>query len=386
MKVGVIGSGAMGSGIAQVAAMAGWQVILHDSNAEALVESKEKLTRTLDRLVEKGKINADKKEAVLSNISFEERISTFGSCNMVIEAIVEDLEIKTQVLSNLENMVSSDCIIATNTSSLSVTELASGLERPSRFLGIHFFNPPALMKLVEIIPALQTDEGITGQSKSVIESWGKTSVIAKDSPGFIVNKVARPFYSEALRIFEEGIADKVTIDWAMKEIGGFRMGPFELMDFIGNDVNFTVTETVYNSFYQEARYKPAFTQKKLVEAGYLGRKSGRGHYDYSDGVEKPEPIKDGELGSRILNRILVMLINEAVDTLHFQIASRDDIDLAMVNGVNYPKGLLKWADDLGIGYCVHELDKLFDHYREERYRCSGLLRKMGFEDQKFYGA
>jgi 3-hydroxybutyryl-CoA dehydrogenase len=180
------------------------------------------------------------------------------------------------------------------------------------------------------------------------------------------------------------LADFATIDWAMTELGNFRMGPFTLMDYIGNDVNYTVTETVFEAFYYDGRYKPSFTQKRLSEAGYLGRKSGRGYYDYREGSKNSEPNKDEALGQNILWRIVVMLINEAADALHLNIATRDDIDTAMTRGVNYPKGLLKWADEKGIQYCVETLDRLFDEYREERYRCSPLLRKMARKGQSFY--
>ena len=287
---------------------------------------------------------------------------------MVIEAIVENPEVKKKVFIELEGIVSKDCIIASNTSSLSITSLAACLSEAERFIGIHFFNPAPLMKLVEVIPAIQTSAAILKVTKETIASWGKIVVQAKDTPGFIVNKVARPFYGEALRIYEEGIADIATIDWAMKEIGGFRMGPFELMDFIGNDVNYTVTETVFNAFYFDSRYKPAFAQKRLSEAGYLGRKTVRGYYNYAEGAENPKANEDEQLGKEIFNRVLAMLINEAADTLYLNIANAKDIDLAMTNGVNYPKGLLAWADELGINRCVEMLDQLFDEYREERYR------------------
>jgi 3-hydroxybutyryl-CoA dehydrogenase len=240
------------------------------------------------------------------------------------------------------------------------------------------------MKLVEIIPAVQTSKETLERAKAIIDSWQKLTVLTKDTPGFIVNRVARPFYGEALRILEEGLADIATIDWAMTELGGFRMGPFTLMDYIGNDINYTVTETVFSSFYYDPRYKPAFTQKRLAEAGYLGRKSGRGHYNYAEGALQPLPNKDENLGRMIFDRILVMLINEAADALFWQIASRDDIDTAMMNGTNYPKGLLKWADEIGISACVIRMDSLYELYREDRYRCSPLLRKMANEGKSFF--
>jgi 3-hydroxybutyryl-CoA dehydrogenase len=251
-------------------------------------------------------------------------------------------------------------------------------------LGIHFFNPAPLMKLVEIIPAIQTEFDILQEARKTVDNWHKLTVIAKDTPGFIVNRVARPFYGEALRILEEGLADEATIDWAMTELGGFRMGPFTLMDYIGNDVNYVVTETVFQSFFYDPRYKPSFTQKRLAEAGYLGRKSGRGFYNYGEDAVNPEPNKDEKLGQEIVSRIVAMLINEAADALYLNIASRDDIDLAMTKGVNYPKGLLQWADETGIKQCVEGMDALYNEYLEDRYRCSPLLRKMARDGRCFY--
>jgi len=189
---------------------------------------------------------------------------------------------------------------------------------------------------------------------------------------------------KALRIYEEGIADFATIDWAMTELGGFKMGPFTLMDFIGNDVNYAVTESVFEAFYYDPRYKPSFTQKRHSEAGWLGRKTKRGYFNYEEGAEKPLPNKDKEVGSEIVWRILVMLINEAADALFFHVANRDDIDTAMTKGVNYPKGLLQWADEIGINKCVNKLDELHDIYREDRYRCSLQLRRMVMKSETFY--
>jgi 3-hydroxybutyryl-CoA dehydrogenase len=295
---------------------------------------------------------------------------------LIIEAIVENLEIKQKVFSNTEKIVSGDCILATNTSSLSVTSIASACAKPERVLGIHFFNPATIMPLVEIIPGIATQTNLAGEIKKLIDNWGKVTVIAKDTPGFIVNRVARPFYSEALRIYEEGIADMPTIDWAMKEFGGFKMGPFELMDLIGHDVNYIVTETVWKQFYFDPRFRPSLSQKRLLEAGFLGRKSGRGFYNYTEGSVLPEPKKDEALGKLIFNRVLAMLINEAADTLYLQIASKDDIDLAMTKGVNYPKGLLKWAWEIGPKNILKTMQDLYDLYQEDRYRPSVQLKRM----------
>lgn len=384
MNVGVIGCGTMGSGIAQVAATADCKVVLFDLNESALEKSKQTLQKVLARLVEKGRIDETKKEKITSLISYSIDSNDFSDANLVIEAIVENPDVKKSVFQNLETIVSDDCIIASNTSSLSITSLAACLKKPERFIGVHFFNPAPLMKLVEIIPAIQTNNSVLMVTRDEIDRWGKTTVQVKDTPGFIVNKVARPFYAEALRVYEEGIADYATIDWAMKTLGGFRMGPFELMDFIGNDVNYTVTETVFKAFYYDPRYKPAFAQKRLSEAGYLGRKSGRGFYNYADGAENPAPIEDEVLGKKIFDRVLLMLINEAADTLYLNIANAQDIDLAMTNGVNYPKGLLAWANEIGIQNCVEGLDDLYNEYHEDRYRCSPVLRKLAKTNSKFF--
>jgi 3-hydroxybutyryl-CoA dehydrogenase len=384
MNISIIGAGSMGSGIAQVAATADCKVKIFDTNPAVLETADKKLRKILARLVEKGRIDEAKQNSILNNIKYITDLKEIADANLVIEAIIENLEIKKTVFKNIENIVSKYCILASNTSSLSIASIAAACEVPERVVGIHFFNPAPLMKLVEIIPAIQTADVVLEQAKSIIDSWGKLTVLVKDTPGFIVNRVARPFYGEALRILEENVADAATIDWAMTELGGFRMGPFTLMDYIGHDVNYTVTETVFKAFYYDERYKPSFTQKRLAEAGYLGRKTGKGFYDYSENAVKPEPNKDENLGKYIVNRIVMMLINEAADALFLNVATRDDIDTAMTKGVNYPKGLLKWADELGIATVVSRLDALFDDYRESRYRCSPLLRRMARNKVTFY--
>ena len=389
MKVGIIGSGTMGSGIAQVAATSGCQVNLFDANRVVLEKSKISLEKILIRLIEKGRIDISEKNRIQSNINYVDSLEKLSDSDLIIEAIIENLEIKKKVFSELETMVSDDCIIASNTSSLSIASIAASLKNPKRCVGIHFFNPAPLMKLVEVIPAIQTSYETLEKSIDTISSWGKTVAIAKDTPGFIVNRVARPFYSEALRIYEEGVASFQAIDNSLKNLGGFRMGPFELMDFIGNDVNFTVTETVFKSFFFDPRYKPSFTQKRFAEAGYLGRKSGIGFYEYDKNnqivpLDKNESKIDSALSQLIFDRVLVMLINEAADTLFWNIATAKDIDNAMTKGVNYPKGLLAWADEKGIDWCVNQMDQLYDEYREDRYRCSPILRKMNREKKNFF--
>ncbi len=382
--IGVVGSGAMGSGIAQVAATAGHKTIVFDTNAAALERAKATLSSSLTKLVEKKKITRDKADEISRFISFSNSIYDFKSCKLVIEAIVENIDVKQSVFKELESIVEDTCVLASNTSSLSITSIASACNKPERVLGIHFFNPATIMPLVEIIPGIATDMVIANHCQALINSFGKVTVMAKDTPGFIVNRVARPFYSEALRIYEEQIADMATIDWAMCELGGFKMGPFELMDLIGHDVNYVVTETVWKQFYYDPRFKPSLTQKRLLEAKFLGKKSGRGFYDYRDGAHLPEPKKDEVLGKYILHRILCMLINEACDTCYLGIASAEDIDLAMTKGVNYPKGLLKWADELGLAYVLLTLNELYAEYEEDRYRACVKLKQMVKQGKLFY--
>jgi 3-hydroxybutyryl-CoA dehydrogenase len=374
--IGVLGAGTMGAGIAQVAAQSGHEVILVDLNAAQLEKAKSNLDKTLTKLVEKGKIDATEKVAIEGKIRYASEISEFSFCNLIIEAIVEDLGVKHKVFASLEEIVSEDCILASNTSSLSIASIGSVLKNANRVIGIHFFNPAPLMPLVEIIPAVQTSEETLSKAVDLIKSCKKTVVVCKDTPGFIVNRVARPFYGEALRIYEEGIADFATIDWAMMHFGGFKMGPFTLMDYIGNDVNYAVTESVFQAFYYDPRFKPSFTQKRHREAGYFGRKTGRGYYNYAEGTTLPLPTENEELGKQIFNRILVMLINEAFDAVFMQVASREDVDLAMTKGVNYPKGLLAWADEIGLKNVLAQLQALFDEYGEDRYRPNPLLKRM----------
>ena len=383
MKVSVIGAGTMGAGIAQIAATIGHEVCLYDSFDGVIETAENKLKKILNRLVEKERISKSENEAILGRINFSNSLENIKGSKLVIEAIIENLEIKQKVFAEIESLVDDNCIIASNTSSLSIASIASSCKKAERVVGIHFFNPAPLMPLVELIPAVQTSEDTLNKAKSIIDSWDKLTVIAKDTPGFIVNRVARPFYGEAIRIYEEGVADFATIDWAMREIGGFRMGPFELMDYIGNDINYTVTETVFASFYFDQRYKPSFTQKRMMEAGYLGRKSGRGYYDYST-ENSPIANEDRELGKQILWRVLSMLINEAADALFLKIASREDIDLAMTKGVNYPKGLLAWADEIGLANVLKQLEDLQSEYGEDRYRPSPLLKRMVKENKTFY--
>jgi 3-hydroxybutyryl-CoA dehydrogenase len=390
-RVGVVGAGAMGSGIAQVAASYGHTVILHDTSSRSLARAMEGIRNNLARSVEKERIKQDDATAIEKRIetvggdgSDSSALDAFAECSLIIEAVVENLEVKQDLFSRLESVLEGPAILGTNTSSLSVTAIARACTSPEWVVGIHFFNPPTVLPLVEIVPGFVTNAATTRAAQEIVEAWGKTTVLASDTPGFIVNRVARPFYGEALRIYEEGIASMATIDWAMREIGGFRMGPFELMDFIGNDVNFAATRSVFEGTFNDPRYKPAITQQRLFEAGFLGRKTGRGYYDYREGAVQPEPVRDDELGKMIFSRILAMLINEAADAVLFRIASPRDVDLAMTKGVNYPKGLLSWGEELGLDTVLARLDALHAEYGEDRYRPSALLRRMVAERRSFF--
>ena len=379
-NVGVIGAGTMGIGIAQVAVQKGKKVVVVEVNEEVLNKSKAGLFKTFDKLLEKQKITIEDISNYKNNLLFTTDYNELKDADLVIEAIIESLSVKHTVFQSIESVVSPNCILASNTSSLSIASISAVLLRPDRFLGIHFFNPAPLMALVEVIPGVQTDVKVTELIKNEILSWNKKAVVVKDTPGFIVNRVARPFYGEALRVYEEGIADFATIDWAMTHFGGFRMGPFTLMDYIGNDINYTVTESVFESFYYDPRFKPSFTQKRYKEAGLFGRKSGKGFYDYTEGVVAPTPNKDEALGQVIFNRILAMLINEAFDAQFMSVASREDIDIAMKFGVNYPKGLLEWADEIGLEQVLVTLQNLFEEYGEDRYRPNPLLKRMVYSN------
>lgn len=382
--IGIGGAGTMGTGIAQVTATYGHKTLIYDPYPEQLEVSKKSLHKILKRQIEKKRMTQNDVDEIMDRIHFVDHTTEFKECDLVIEAIVENLETKKDFLARIEGIVDRDCVIGTNTSSLSIASISSGLKKPDRFLGIHFFNPAPLMNLVEIIPGLTTRNDVIDKARTLATAWDKISVISQDTPGFIVNRVARPFYGEALRMLEEGIADVATIDWAMKELGGFKMGPFELMDMIGNDVNYKVTETVFESFYYDPRFKPSFTQRRMVEAGHLGRKSGVGFYNYDDESKNQEPTEDHNLGEFILNRVLSMLINEACDAVFMQIATPEDVDHAMINGVNYPKGLLKWGDDIGLKNVLDHMTALQVEYREDRYRPNPLLKKMVREEKTFY--
>jgi 3-hydroxybutyryl-CoA dehydrogenase len=367
-KAMVVGAGAMGGGIAQVLVEAGWEVLLYDTQDASLENGIARVRGVWDKLVEKGKINDAQRSAYNKQLSAAYVLREAAEVSLVIEAIYENLDAKRSVFTTLDDVVREDCILATNTSSLSVSSIAAGVKRAERVVGLHFFNPAPLMPLVEIVPGIATDPAVVEACVAAVAAWGKVGVVAQDSPGFLVNRIARPFYGEALHLFEEQMADMATIDWALTELGGFRMGPFALMDLIGHDVNYVVTETIWKQFYCDPRFRPSLSQKRLLEAGWLGRKSGRGFYDYRNGASLPEPTRDEVLGRAIVNRVVAMLINEAADAVYRGIGSESDVETAMLKGVNYPKGLLAWGREWGWTKVRDQIEALRERTGDPRYR------------------
>ena len=491
--IAVIGAGAMGSGIAQVAAQAGHPVRLFDSRMGAAETARLAIGATLQSLAAKGKMSVESATDAALRIVAVDALADCSSASLVIEAIVEDLATKHALFRELEVIVPPDAILASNTSSLSITALAAGLKRPARVVGMHFFNPAPILPLVEVVTGLSTDPAVAETIYATAGAWGKLPVRASSTPGFIVNRCARPFYGEALRLLGECAADAATIDAVMRESGGFRMGPFELMDLIGLDVNFAVTRSVWDAYFHDPRYTPSVLQQELVAAGFLGRKTGRGFFRYGDTNAKPDiatlprgprpvairvcgdlgpvatlatrlasaniiverapaqtpfpsgaisvgggwiALTDGRtataraaaIGARDLvlidlaldyttctrlaaaradtcsdsvcdaaigtlqaagiavsvfadvaglavMRTVAMLANEASDAAVQKIATARDVDLAMQKGVNYPRGPLAWADDVGVGRILDVLHNLAAHYGEDRYRISPLIAR-----------
>ncbi|MEO1081952.1 MAG: 3-hydroxyacyl-CoA dehydrogenase [Pseudomonadota bacterium] len=488
--IGVVGAGTMGVGIAETAAFAGHSVLLHDVSREAAEHNLSRSAARIRKRAERGKIDPATVEAALSRIAVVDSLTDFATAGLVIEAVIEDIEVKRDLFASLETVVSSDCILASNTSSFSISELACGASNSERIAGMHFFNPAPVMALVEVVSGLDTAGRVVDRLSQTARAWGKTPVVARSTPGFIVNRVARPFYGEALRLVTEGAAEHPTVDALFRDPGaGFRMGPFELMDLIGNDVNYAVNKSIFDAFNGDGRYTPSLLQREYVAANRLGRKTNRGFYVYDDSSRAPDvpcvvPGKckgnlryhpdcslaaalndlamaagvearadttlpkgagdisgillfrnDGitasdladaydrsvvvidcleDLSSHrilgfayagrdekhdlesiagffafssvslvrlddvpglVLMRTLSMLINEASDVVYHNVASADDVDTAVQAGVNYPKGLIDWRRRLGPTRVLLVLDRLFDFYREDRYRASPGLRR-----------
>ena len=501
--VGVVGSGTMGAGIAQVAALAGHPVVLYDARTDAVPKAIQGIRQSLEKLVSKQKLSSEAAESASARLRAASSLNELRGSAIVIEAVVEDLEVKRRLFAELENVVDAKCILATNTSSLSVTEIAAALRAPERLVGMHFFNPVPAMELVEVIRGAATDSELLGIVHATASAWGKTPVYTKSTPGFIVNRVARPYYGEALLLLAEQAASAATIDAVMREAGGFRMGPFELMDLIGLDINFAVSQSIFNAYFGDPRYRPSLIQQEMVRAGFLGRKTKRGFYEYGENAVAPPPdteppaprpervtllsagslaealakrlaasgvtiarglsradygnsvevgdailaVTDGrsatqmayETGHRnfvvvdlaldylkaarvaitkasgcdegaylsavgllqaagyavsrlrdvpgaAVMRTVAMLINEAADAVNQGVATVADVDTAMRKGVNYPRGLLAWADELGIETIQKVLTNLAVHYSGDRYRVSPRIRHLAWSGGTFLGA
>jgi 3-hydroxybutyryl-CoA dehydrogenase len=341
--IAVIGAGTMGAGIAQVAAQAGHRVLLHDARAGAAADAKAKLAKTFDGLVAKGRLETAAAAAALALIEPVSAVAALADARLVVEAIVENLDVKRALFAELETLLPDDAVLATNTSSISVTALGRDLKRAERLVGMHFFNPVPLMKLVEVVSGLRTERAVADAIFELSRAWGKTPVQTRSTPGFIVNRIARPYYAESLALLHERYATPEQLDVALRG-AGFRMGPCELMDLIGHDVNYAVTESVYMANYYDKRYVPSGVQKELVDAGLLGRKSGRGFYTYVDG--KPVstlalPERGQGEGPLVETRQLSRTDGRTAAQLAAEIGTRD---IAVVDwAVAGPGGALAYA-------------------------------------------
>ncbi|WP_223788657.1 3-hydroxyacyl-CoA dehydrogenase [Marinicella meishanensis] len=483
-QVGVIGAGTMGIGIAEVAASHGQQVVLYDAQEGFAEQAMAQLQERLKKRAFKGKISQEQITEWLARIELVDDLAHFSACDLVVEAITEDLAIKQALFKQLEIITSSLALLATNTSSISITAIAAGMQDPSRLFGLHFFNPAPVMKLVELVSGLLTDQAHIEQATAICKSWKKIPVKTQSSPGFIVNRVARAYYGEPLKMCQEQLLGHRQIDAIMSEAAGFRMGPFELMDLIGIDINYAVSQTVYQAMHNDPRFRPSLIQQEMVHANTLGRKTGQGFYSHAEGAAKPKPeyihsdaefdlltvpeemthfsrmfcefehdqrkwkgdevvvsgcrikptdgrlAKDLEvalngpvclvdlsfdyLNSQSVNvcfspgvnqfmrnrivalfnhmgkqvmvcpdqpamvalRTIAMLVNEAADAVFNGVCSARDVDLAMRYGVNYPKGLLAFAEELGWSQIAQALEHLHQWFGDDRYRLSPYIRNL----------
>jgi 3-hydroxybutyryl-CoA dehydrogenase len=383
VPVAVVGAGAMGAGIAQVAATAGHPVCLVDAATGAAEDAVARIIGSLQRLEAKGRLSSAQLEEVVERISTAETVERLPRSCLVIEAVREDLATKRDLFTRLARTQPADAVLATNTSSLDITAIADGLPDPTRVIGLHFFNPPPVMRLVEVVRGAGSGPDVLDEAAELMRAWGKSPVRCTSTPGFIVNRVARPFYGEAQRMLMAGVADAATLDAALRS-AGFRMGPLELTDFIGQDVNLAVGTSVWEQTGRDPRYEPTSLQQELVAAGHLGRKSGQGVYRYAaDGtVVGGEPdeqrlaeLLSGPLETNPVARTLAMLVNEAVDLVHRGEASAADVDTAMTLGTNYPKGPIAWGREIGYAAVADQLTALDRAFPGGRYRPSPALRE-----------
>ncbi|MDQ3571371.1 MAG: 3-hydroxyacyl-CoA dehydrogenase NAD-binding domain-containing protein [Actinomycetota bacterium] len=375
-RLGVIGAGTMGAGIAQLGCLGEFETTLYDPDPQALATGADRLQAALAKGAGRGLWRAADAAAASGRLTTTSRLDELAACDLVIEAAPEDLELKRGLFAALAAACGAEAILATNTSSLPVSEIAEDVECPERVCGMHFFNPPPLMRLVEIVAGKSTDELTLAAAASVARSMGRQPVRAKDSPGFIVNRCNRPFTLEALRMLGEGVADVAQIDGATRDLGGYRMGPFELIDLIGVDVNLEVARSFYSQ-RPEPRWEPHPIQEQMVTEGRLGRKSGAGFYSYVDGRQvSPDRGRGGEHADpqAILTRIIAQLVNEASFAVEEGVGSRGDIDTAMRLGLNHPKGPFEWLAELGAERIVTTLDELSSLLGGDRYRVAATLR------------
>jgi 3-hydroxybutyryl-CoA dehydrogenase len=381
--VGVLGAGTMGAGIVQVAVEAGLDVLVHDPLDGAVERARERIGGFLRRKVEKEQLTAVEADAALARVSPAGSVESLAGADLVIEAAPEELELKRDVFGRLDAVADAGTILATNTSSLSVARIAGAASRPERVVGMHFFNPVPLMALVEVIAGPLTDTAVTDSVALLARRLGKTPVVASDTPGFIVNRVQRAYYLESFRIYEAGLASPDAIDAAMRGIG-FRMGPFELADTVGTDVNLAAGEAIFAGFYGDARYRPLLVQRRVVDAGRLGRKSGGGYYDYGDdgarGASWPALRRESSLApleaAQVEARVLACIVNEAASAVADGVATPDAIDTAMRLASNWPEGPLAWGERIGLGSVVRTLDALHAVVPDGRYRVEPLLRAL----------
>jgi 3-hydroxybutyryl-CoA dehydrogenase len=372
VDIAVVGAGTMGAGIAESAALAGMSVAMVDVREDALERGMQSIEQDLERRVKKGRISEDESRDVIGRVQTTTSVEGCSGVPLVVEAVIEDTEVKKQVFGDLEGVVGEEAVLATNTSSLSVAGIAAVTGRPGRVVGMHFFNPVPAMRLVEVVAGPSTNPEALSQAEEVAEKLGKTPVRVSDTPGFIVNRVARPFYLEALRIVESG-ADPGKVDAQIRE-AGFRMGPLELADLIGQDINLSVSESLFERYYFPPRFRPSYLQRSMVDAGDLGRKSGRGFYDHNgDGSARASGSEPPE---NVALRVISCIINEAYLALSEGVATAEDIDRAMKLGANYPRGPFEWANEIGPNQILQTLDSLRTTHGEA-YLAAPTLRERG---------